>query len=266
MKRILAKGLTLIALISGENASGTNLAVCPDVEIPDASLSALLSVKSDKAKQKPIYETFKNAPRIFLTLFLVEPLRSQRLEAILKEGDDPNSCGPGGMTPLTLLASIGDWNSAELLFKYGANPNSPTTVSGQNALSSAISAGKFAFAHQLIRVGADVHAKSEGGITPLIDLAVVVVNRSTASTDDMLWLGQVLVDQGVPINAQTTTGTTALMMAALMNNAELVRAFISWGADVNLRDKQGKSALSFAKMKGYSDIVTLLVDAGAKEF
>ena len=46
---------------------------------------------------------------------------------------------------------------------------------------------------------------------------------------------------------------------------DYVKALIEAKADVNWKDKQGKSTLQYAEAEGQDEIVTLLKEAGAKE-
>ncbi len=48
-------------------------------------------------------------------------------------------------------------------------------------------------------------------------------------------------------------------------NTEIVIFLINAGADVNVQDKYGMSALSWADYGGYTEIIELLLSAGADE-
>jgi ankyrin repeat protein len=54
------------------------------------------------------------------------------------------------------------------------------------------------------------------------------------------------------------------MNAAYLNNVEITKILIDEGADVNVINYGGRSALFIAENLGYEDIVTLLKSAGAK--
>jgi ankyrin repeat protein len=47
--------------------------------------------------------------------------------------------------------------------------------------------------------------------------------------------------------------------------AQMVKLLLGNGADPNIRDNQGKTALMWAKEKGHSEIAKFLTQAGAKE-
>ena len=49
------------------------------------------------------------------------------------------------------------------------------------------------------------------------------------------------------MNARTNKGFTALMYAAIGGHAEAIIALIEAGADVNVRDRLGRTALDYAR-------------------
>ena len=59
-------------------------------------------------------------------------------------------------------------------------------------------------------------------------------------------------------------GRTALMVAADEGHAEVVRLLIEVGADLNLLDDEGSSALSLARNYGHLDVAAELAAAGAR--
>ncbi|MGA2093146.1 MAG: ankyrin repeat domain-containing protein [Sedimentisphaerales bacterium] len=62
-----------------------------------------------------------------------------------------------------------------------------------------------------------------------------------------------------------THGATALLWAARAGHTEVVNLLLEKGAEVNVKDNNGKTALGMAKLRSYADIVQLLEKAGAKE-
>jgi ankyrin repeat protein len=52
--------------------------------------------------------------------------------------------------------------------------------------------------------------------------------------------------------------TTPLMQAAYKGNVKFVKLFLKYGADPNLKDKQGKTALDMAKKKNHQQVIDLL--------
>ena len=57
---------------------------------------------------------------------------------------------------------------------------------------------------------------------------------------------KILIDAGAE-DTPTSTGKTALMLAAMLNNPQVVTALINAGANVNAKDSDGKNALYYAR-------------------
>jgi ankyrin repeat protein len=55
------------------------------------------------------------------------------------------------------------------------------------------------------------------------------------------------------------------MWAAARGHAEVVQVLLETGADVNVKDKNGKTALMRAVIKGHKEIAEILKKSGAKE-
>ena len=54
------------------------------------------------------------------------------------------------------------------------------------------------------------------------------------------------------------TGGTALMLAAANGHTETVKLLLDRGANINVRDNEGKTALVWAREKGHTEIVQLI--------
>ena len=94
----------------------------------------------------------------------------------------------------------------------------------------------------LVESGADVNVKSlDDDVTPLM-----VVSR--CGTPDILRL---LLEHGATdINAQNTSGVTALMEAVRFNpSEEVIKILLDIGADVSLKDNEGKRAADYVPLR-----------------
>jgi len=67
------------------------------------------------------------------------------------------------------------------------------------------------------------------------------------------------------LNAQGDNGETALHLASIFGYRDIAEYLITKGADVNVKDKQGKSPLFYALKRNHPAIVTLLREHGAQE-
>ena len=73
-----------------------------------------------------------------------------------------------------------------------------------------------------------------------------------------------LLNQGVPVNARTVNGRTALHWAAQAGSLSVVQELLKRGAHVNPRTRSGMTPLHVALVLGRSHIVHALLKAGAK--
>lgn len=74
-----------------------------------------------------------------------------------------------------------------------------------------------------------------------------------------------LLDRGVDVNAKSSIGSTALMLAAGLGHREAVEEFLAHGADVTARNEAGQSAVTLATSNGYLEVAQLLREAGAPD-
>lgn len=73
-----------------------------------------------------------------------------------------------------------------------------------------------------------------------------------------------LVGQGVDVNAGDRTGVTALMRASYHGQLAMVRALIGYGADPNAKDRSGLTALMMAEHGSHDEIVEALRPLGVQ--
>jgi uncharacterized membrane protein len=67
-----------------------------------------------------------------------------------------------------------------------------------------------------------------------------------------------LVEYGSSVNAQSLTGTTALMYAARNNHVEVVQFLLASGADKTARSSKNSTALDIARRFGHGDVTKML--------
>lgn len=103
----------------------------------------------------------------------------------------------------------------------------------------------------LLSEGADVNATDGSGQTALMHTCKRSFNETAA----------VLLKNGADANIRTRkAGTSALMIAAVLGNADLLRMLLDHGADADLTDYFGDTAKTLAEKKGNSAVVELLSD------
>ncbi len=178
------------------------------------------------------------------------------------------------MTQVNLGSSInnGEWDKVLAAVVGGADVNdTANTCHSPNALHSAIQAGRNDIVDALLRLGADPN-KSDAlnyGRRPL-DIAVQRLNVEAID---------LLVKAGADVNGKGPNGCTALAHAcSLMPGAtsinsqrrltpgglvNVVARLLDQGADPNIGDDDGNTALHRAMLTRHIDLVGLLMKRGA---
>jgi ankyrin repeat protein len=193
---------------------------------------------------------------------------------LIAAGANANAANRYGVTPLTLAATSGNAALAAALLEAGADPN-VTVGEGETILMTAARTGSVEIIEALVAKGADVNrAEQWQGQTALVYAAAQ--NHADAV--------KVLVELGADVNTRSkrlefpdfvfqTAGMiyavqpvgdwTPLMYAARDGAIDAVRALADSGADLNLVDPVGTTALTLAILNGHFDTAVALLDAGA---
>ena len=78
---------------------------------------------------------------------------------------------------------------------------------------------------------------------------------------------QILIDNGANINMQNNTGSTALMMSTVYSSSSIVKLLIDHGADPNLQNARGYTALMLACMYSgkfsLDPVIRILIEANS---
>ena len=151
---------------------------------------------------------------------------------LLDAGADPNTTTPGGETVLMTAARTGATDVVELLLGKGADVHATEGWRGQTALMWAAAQNQSTSAEALIRAGAALDARSEGGFTPLL----------FSAREGHIEALHVLLEAGADPDDTLPNGTNALVLATYNAHYDLVQVLLGAGADPNAAD-QGWTAL-----------------------
>jgi len=199
-----------------------------------------------------------------LLMYAVKEDHLSLVKVLLDHGADPSLANANGDSALMWAAAEVNTEMAQLLVTRHADVNHQNSQ-GQCALTYVF----FIRANEqrdivrpMLAAGADVNALDHQGCTPFL---LGLINYGSC-------LGMMLehggdVHKAVPASAPTQTlmvnmrtadsdrmqtrtsvatpGTTPLMLAAYLHDADLVRGMLAKGADANARNAQGKTALDF---------------------
>jgi uncharacterized protein len=177
--------------------------------------------------------------------------RASQVRELLAKGADPNAIAPTGEPVLLIAARSGHVPTIEALLAGKANVNIRSKA-GDSALMIAALTGHLEAAKKLRAGGA---ALDGPGWTPLI----------YASGGGHEALIRYLLDEGAKINAVAPNGTSALMMAVHEGKGPAFTLLLSRGADVNVRNQNDATALSWAIRGNEKDMAEALRRAGARE-
>jgi ankyrin repeat protein len=226
------------------------------------------------------------------------------LKLLVKHGANINLSTSKGINALQMAAQRNSLDAAKYLIEQKANLNGYNSLFF-NAISYAAMAYHLEMLELLVKSGADVNEVSKDSpwagplarlamgfnpvdkksrlktITKLLELGadpnVLHAQNMTAimcaaklATSDG-WKAavdncEVLIKNGANVNLANTAGETALMLASEAGNFKLVNLLLKSGANVNAVNKVGDSPLSYANRAhaNKGDIVKTLENAGAK--
>lgn len=157
---------------------------------------------------------------------------------------------------LVLAAKANDAALVTQLIRDGGNVNAKDSIQD----SAFLYAGAEGF-NEVLRLtlahGADVRSANRYGGTALIP----------ASEHGHVETVRILIAAGVPVNHVNKLGWTAMQEAILLNNGgprqqDVVRQLLDAGADPNIRDPQGRTALDNAERLGFTEIARLIRGRG----
>ena len=139
---------------------------------------------------------------------------------LLEHGADVNPRNFHGITPLCILSHCsGNLEVAEMLLRYGANPNIRSSHC-QGALYVALQKGHPGLASLLLKHGADPIARDDYGQTLL----------HVASQRDQK-TAQGLLESGVDANSRDNRDTTPLQLASRYGQKHIVQLLLQHGAE-----------------------------------
>ncbi|HVG72742.1 MAG TPA: ankyrin repeat domain-containing protein [Vicinamibacterales bacterium] len=159
---------------------------------------------------------------------------AQMVDLLLRAGASPSLAHPEGETPLMAAAGSGSVAAVRALLARGANVNATDKFQTATALMWAAAEGHIEVAGLLLEAGADPN--KQAAITSL-------TQRKNAD--------------------HPTGGFTALMWAARNGSETMVRRLATGGANLNLKNGDGASAMMIAIWNDRFDMAATLAELGA---
>lgn len=195
-------------------------------------------------------------------------------ELLIGAGANVRAANRYGITPLSLAALNGSIRLADALLDAGADPNA-VTPDGETILMTAARTGDPAVVERLADAGAQIDARESWREETALMWAAGENNAAAAS---------VLIERGADVNAQSriidypeirlnlafmaTTelprgGFSPVMFAARQGGLDAARVLADAGADLDLQDPEGTTALMLAVINAHYDVAAMLVEKGA---
>jgi ankyrin repeat protein len=174
------------------------------------------------------------------------------VQALLKNGADPDSRNGLELTPLDIAAASHQLDVMKALLAAGAKADAESTYG--TPLSFACATAHLEGVQMLLGLGADVNAARTDGMTALM----------MASNSGHPGVVGELLKAKADVNAVDVNDSSALMLAARGGNEPVVGELIAAGATIDRADLDGQTPLMAAAMTGRANIVGMLLKAGAK--
>lgn len=178
------------------------------------------------------------------------------VRAAVREGANLEARDEQGRTALLLAAKNDRADVARVLIELGANPDAldeqhdtPWLVTGET--------GSVEMAEILLEAEPDLTIRNRFGgvsIIPASERGHVAYIRRVVATD-------------IDVNHVNDLGWTALLETVILGDGstryqQIVRILLDAGADANLADREGVTALAHARSRGQAEVARLLESAG----
>ena len=181
------------------------------------------------------------------------------IKTLAAKGANVNITDKHGRTPLHVAAFASNLNAMRALVTAGANPNilenDAYDIVTILAVDNNVAALKLA-----LELGA-----SAKNITSRYDGTALIAAAHLGHAEVV----QILIDAGAPLDHINNLGWTALIESIVLGNGgtlhtDTLKALVKAGAGLNIADGNGQTPLTLARSAGYSNMVDLLREAGAK--
>jgi ankyrin repeat protein len=182
------------------------------------------------------------------------------IEQLVADGEKPNVQDSRSRTPLLVAAFRRQQAAAQALLRLGASPNA-RDGDGYDVLAVATINNDIEMLKLALAGGANARAvvgRDEGSaLISAAQLGFVDIVRA-------------LIEAKADIDHVNGRGWTALITTVVLGNGgkphiEIVEALVAARADGDIKDRQGKKAIDYARARGYSDMLRILEKAVGRQ-
>lgn len=199
-------------------------------------------------------------PLILAAMENVDESHYQTVKILLNYGADVNARGDKGQTAFYFIVKNGNRKMVELFLNFEASFD-VFKDSGYNILFLAAAYNKNVEVLQLlIDLRFDVNYLSTDFYSGMTLLHLAAMNNNSESKGET---AEMLLKNGVSINALDTKGNTAVSYLVRKCNLETLQLFLSFKPDINLLNKNGESILfSAAAYNKNVEVLQKVIDLG----
>ena len=230
MRQLLDNGGSVIMRQRGGETALHHAAISGEIEV-----ARLLLGKGADINQRDL----KGSTPLYLA---AENNQPGMVDMLLERKADASIEGRTEVTPLAAAAYNGSDKIVAALLAHGVDAKAPDRT-GKAAILYAANRGFQPVVEQLLKAGVDVNAVYANHLTVLMWAAGF---SDDVPEDEAVKLVTLLLDQGAKPDAQDDRGYTALMAAAELGHAGVVKLLVARGAGKALKSKDGKTAADLA--------------------
>jgi uncharacterized protein len=182
------------------------------------------------------------------------------IERLLMEGENPNLQDANSRTPLLVATYRKHHKAVEALLKGGANPNA-RDLQRFDLLTIAVTQNDI----EMLKLGL-ANGASARNVTGQSNATALI----SAAHLGYVEFVKLLIEAKAPVDHVNQMGWTALITAVVLGNGSkehvaTVEALVKGGAEVEIKDRRGTTALGHARQRGYSDMIRILEAAVSRK-
>lgn len=183
------------------------------------------------------------------------------IEALLQCGAHPRPSKPDNAahTPLADAVRFGNLSAAKLLAERGGF-DERLDGEGLTLFLQAIKRDKADIARALARAGANVCARSPAGESALY---IAISSRNRNSALFLLDLPEMAREINAPLQLENEASRSFLQMCAVRKDETVIKKLLALGANPNIRDSEGWTALGRVTEDADDEVAALLLAGGA---
>mmetsp|Transcript_725 Transcript_725/g.1253 ORF Transcript_725/g.1253 Transcript_725/m.1253 type:complete len:449 (+) Transcript_725:335-1681(+) len=194
--------------------------------------------------------------------------RVETVELLINAGTDPNRAPEvgvfAGKTALMWASSQGRLEVVKALLAAGVDvdyTSSSGNFQGKSSLMWASSQGRMETVEALLEAGADVNAVDVDGVSALMWAAGSEATGEEGhkkgiferATKGHVRVVQLLLQYGANPDMRDKDGITATMFACYHGHVGAVQVLLNWGSNADYMSREGKTALQLARNSGHAD-------------